>query len=185
MSILRNFTAATLLLSLCAASYATVYKTTDANGNVSFTDAPSNEPAAGSTQETIKIQKHVNTTQSDKSQQQMEQDFAQESENRSNDLKSKWEQYDQSMKEAKQQLKKAQSDLVTAKEFTEGDRVFTKTATGGFSRESQQYKERTAEAQQNLSNAQDTMKAAKKLKPRESRPAKEYKTLKPIHGGEE
>ena len=161
-----------LCLLTSPAVFAKLFKTTDANGNVSFSDTPT-EASAGSTQETMKMPKPANTLQSNKSQQQQEQDFMQETDNRNASLREQWAQYDEALKTAKSEVKGAKENLKNAETPTEGDRVFTKTATGGFSRETPQRKSRISDAEQALADAKKSLSKAKKLRPEYPRPAKE------------
>ena len=63
---------------------------------------------------------------------------------------------------AQKAVRQAQIDLKKSKEFGEGDRLFTKTTTGGFTRESSQYKERVAEAEAKLEEAKKALSRARR-----------------------
>ncbi len=165
-----------LALSMSSIVGATVYKTTNADGSVSYSDAPE-EATTGSKQETIATPHPTNTIETNQSQSQIENEFLKQTRERNEQLTDSWAHYESAMKKAKGEFKQAKANLANAKKFREGDRAYTKTANGGFSRETQTYKNRVSEAEKSLNEAQDALSHARKLKPKQSRPAKKYKPL--------
>ena len=128
----------TFLLSFSIIATASIYKSVDENGNVSYSDSP--DPRA-TEQTTLDMPNHINTLKSDKSQRQYERELSQKAQNDKASLNQQWQKYDRQLKTANTELEKASQQLTDAKILREGDRAFTKTPTGGFSRETQQYKQ--------------------------------------------
>ncbi len=169
---MQNMKITHLLLGLAALTFysnasAAIYKQVDEHGNVTYSDSPNPDAAK---EKTLDIPNNVNTIETGKSQQQFENEFKQSVEADKNSLHKSWEAYDKALKKAQAKLDEASMELEDAKIFGEGDRVFTKTGSGGFSRETPQYKERVSAAEARYTEAVNNLESAKKTKPNQRRP---------------
>ena len=154
---MRNLLAIVVIalpLTIGQLSHAEIYKTVDKDGNISFSDMPSSsqsetiEPPNPNTMQSIDVEKLR--------QMQPDGEELRRGPTESNEGLSK--------SEAKKAIKQAQRELDSAKIYREGDKLFTKTSNGGFTRDSPQYKQRVADAEARLDAAKQALKALSKQK---------------------
>jgi hypothetical protein len=153
-----------LILALAASAMAApLYKVTDENGNVTFTDQP---PADGTKSDSKPVeQKPLNVLESppDKDyQKSFDRNQTKAQERR----KTAWDTYDQELADAEQELSSAQKAQKDGESLKEGDMVGTTGRKGAtFMRPSDEYLQRQEELKRAVTDAEARLNAVKKNRP--------------------
>lgn len=159
-----------LVVLLCSATavHADVYKITDADGNVHYTDTP---PADETSAEKIEIRDNIeNQLETGKTQEQIEKEYFGNLEKEQAYREQAWKEYRAKVAAARARLKTAESALEKAKEIHEGDTLATKTPNGTIARKSEAYKQRVKDAEDALKESQQALQKALSQRPKVPQP---------------